>query len=327
MSVLTALKTRYYVPSEKDSFSKRTFCSLTSREVPKFPKTVQFETHSACNAACIFCPYATTYKDQPKGFMEEALFRKIVDELRDHKVRRISPYLNNEPFLDRNIVDKLNYIREKIPDSKIVLTTNGSKLDEKTADSLIVSKSLRALYISFQGIEKEGYEETMRGSLVFEETMKNVETLVEKWKKAGGESLFKIYITMVATNKIDPYKAVAFWKEKGVRAKWTPLENRGGNIESAQGLAPGGEKLKRFTNCTRLYKQAYILFNGDMVLCCTDYERKVVLGNVAETSIEEVWNSKKAQGIRRLFWKGRLDQIPLCKDCEIADSFGEEEFE
>jgi radical SAM protein with 4Fe4S-binding SPASM domain len=322
-----SLKQRYYAPSDKDSAPKKLWHSLTSRRVPSFPKTVQFETHSACNARCIFCPYAETYQGQPKGFMDDALFRKIVAELKNRKVRRISPYLNNEPFLDTKLVEKLSYIKEQIPHSKIVITTNGSRLDDNTIDSLIASKSLRALYISFQGIEKEAYEETMRGNLVFEETLKNVETLIAKWNKAGGENLFKIYITMVATNKIDPYKAAEFWKAKGVRSKWTPLENRGGNIEEAGKLTPKESKLGRYVNCTRLYKQAYILFNGDMILCCTDYERKVVLGNVAETSIEEVWNSDKAKNIRRLFWEGKLDNIPLCGNCEISDSSGEEEFE
>jgi len=322
-----SLKQRYYAPSEKDPALKRLWHSLTSRAIPSFPKTVQFETHSACNARCIFCPYAETYQSQPKGFMDDALFRKIVAELKNHEVRRISPYLNNEPFLDPDLVEKLSYIKKEIPGARIVITTNGSRLDDKTIDALISSKSLRALYISFQGIEKGPYEETMRGNLVFEETLANVENLIRKWHAAGGEKLFKICVTMVATNKIDPHKATEFWKSKGVMSKWTPLENRGGNIEEARKLAPKDSGLRRFVNCTRLYKQAYILFNGDMVLCCTDYERKVVLGNVGETSIEEVWNSPKARGIRRLFWEGRLDEIPLCRDCEISDSFGEEEFE
>lgn len=322
-----SLKQRFYAPSGKDPLLIRLWYGLTSRPVPPFPKTVQFETHSACNARCIFCPYAETYKSQPQGFMDEALFRKIVAELKTHRVRRISPYMNNEPFLDPKLVEKLSYIKEEIPGAKIVITTNGSRLDDRTIDSLLASRSLRALYISFQGIEKGPYEETMRGNLVFEETMANVLNLIEKWKKAGGEELFKIYVTMVATNKIDPYKATEFWKSKGIKSKWTPLENRGGNIEEARKLAPKDSALKKFVNCTRLYKQAYILWNGDMVLCCTDYERKVVLGNVGETSIEEVWNSPKAKGIRRLFWEGKLGSIPLCRDCEIAGSSGEEEFE
>lgn len=327
MNIIKFFKTRYYVPSEKDSLLKRSFYSLTSRKVPKFPKTVQFETHSACNAACIFCPYSFTHQSQPKGFMSDDLFRKIVAELKLHKVRRISPYMNNEPFLDKDMVNKLVYIKKEIPDSKIVLTTNGSRIFKDVADNLVKYNPLDYLYISFQGVEKEGYEETMRGSLKFEETMENVLYLISRLKQSKAKKPFKVIVTMVATNKIDPVKAVNFWKEKGVLAKWTPLENRGGNISKFNELKPKDFTSRRFVNCTRLFKQAYILFNGDMVLCCTDYTRKVVLGNVEKTSIEEVWNNKKAQSIRRLFFEGRIDQIPLCKECKIADSYGEEEFE
>jgi len=259
--------------------------------------------------------------------MSDELFKKIVAELKQHKVRRISPYMNNEPFLDKDMVKKLVFIREEIPNSKIVLTTNGSKLYKAVVDDLVKYNPLDYLYISFQGIEKEGYEETMRGSLKFEETMENVLYLISELKKSKAKNPFKVVITMVATNKVDPVKAVNFWKEKGVKAKWTPLENRGGNIIYYNKLKPEKSLSRRFVNCTRLYKQAYILFNGDMVLCCTDYTRKVVLGNVEKTSIEEVWNGKKATTLRRLFFEGRMNEIPLCRNCEIADSYGNEEFE
>ncbi len=327
MGVLKRLKSRYYVPSPEDTVPVRLWRSATRRRVPDFPRTVQIQTMTGCNAACVFCPYPLTVEGQPKGFMKQALFQAIIDEIAAHGVRRVSPYLMNEPFLDPGMVDRLVYIKSKIPDSKLVVTTNGSRLTPQLVDRVLEANALHALYISFQGIEKEGYEATMKGSLVFEQTMENTLGLIEKWKAAGGRSRFKIVITMVKTNRIDAKKAVAFWESKGVESKWTPLENRGGNIAIARDLAPGESPMKRFANCTRLFKQAYIMFNGDMVLCCTDYTRKVVLGNVDGSSISAVWNSPKARSVRRLYAEGFMDKIPLCRDCEISETTGEEEFD
>ncbi len=327
MAILKTLKTRYYVPSPDDSLGDRVWKSATRRRAPDFPRTVQIQTQTGCNAACIFCPYPVTVNSQPKGFMKRELFERIVDEIAAHGVRRISPYLMNEPFLDPGIIEKLSYVRKKIPDARLVLTSNGSRLTPKIVDDLIAADVLHALYISFQGVEKEGYEATMRGSMVFEKTMENVLNLVDRWKAAGGRDRFKIVVTMVATNKIDPEKAVAFWKARGVESKWTPLENRGGNISITHDLAPQEKPMKRFANCTRLFKQAYIMFNGDMVLCCTDYTREVVLGNITDSSIAEVWNSRKALNIRRLYSEGFMDKIPLCRTCEISDTTGDEEFD
>jgi hypothetical protein len=45
-----------------------------------------------------------------------------------------------------------------------------------------------------------------------------------------------------------------------------------------------------------------------MVLCCTDYTRMVLLGNVADTTIEQVWNAEKAVTTRRLYAEGHLDR-------------------
>lgn len=327
MDFLGTIRARYYVPSKKDPALLWVWRSATTRRVPAFPRTVQFETHTACNGACIFCPYPITIESQPKGLMKRELFEKIVREMARHSVRRISPYLNNEPFLDSDMVAKLLYIRERIPRAKIVLTTNGSRLDDRTIDGLLEADALDALYISFQGVEKKGYEATMRGGLIFEETMANVENLIEKWKAAGGRKRFKIVVTMVATNLINTGKAVAFWESRGVESKWTPLENRGGNIDGASAFAPESGPLKRYANCTRLFKQAYVLFNGDMVLCCTDYTREVILGNVAESSIEEVWNGPQARAIRRLYAEGRMDEIPLCRECMISGTTGDEEYD
>jgi len=320
-----SLKRRYYVPMPEDGPWGRLWKSATRRRVPRFPRTVQIQTRTGCDGACVFCPYSTTVDSQPKGSMAPELFERIIDEIARHGVRRISPYLMNEPFLDRSLTDKIRFIKEKIPGARIVVTTNAGKLTADKVDRLLEVDALHALYISFQGIEKEGYEATMRGSLVFEKTRENVETLIERWKAAGGRSRFKIVVTMVATNKIDPERAVAHWESLGVESKFTPLENRGGNVDVVSDLAP--EKMKRFADCTRLFKQAYILFNGDMVLCCTDYTRKVVLGNVGSSSIEAVWNSPKALKIRRLYSEGFMDRIPLCRDCEISGTTGDEEYE
>ena len=327
MGALKRLKNRYYVPSPEDSPAARLWKSATRRHAPDFPRTVQIQTQTGCNGACVFCPYPLTVEGQPKGRMTPELFERVIDEIAAHGVRRVSPYLMNEPFLDPDILDRMRVIKARMPAARLVVTTNGSRLSPALSERLIEADLLHALYISFQGVEKEGYESTMKGSLVFEQTMANVLALIERWQAAGGRERFKIVVTMVKTNRIDAEKAVAFWQAKGVESKWTPLENRGGNVAIAPDLAPEGRSMKRFAHCTRLFKQAYIMFNGDMVLCCTDYTRKAVLGNIRESSIAAVWNGPKALSIRRLYAEGYMDRIPLCRDCEISDTSGDEEFE
>jgi len=63
----------------------------------------------------------------------------------------------------------------------------------------------------------------------------------------------------------------------------------------------------------------HILFNGDVVLCCMDWKRKVVLGNVRSQSIEKIWNSRKYEAVRKII-SGENKGWPgfICYQCEEA---------
>src|SRR5215471_9899995 len=163
---------RYYMILPEDDFLTRWRKRLTRRPIPNFPRNIQIQTQTGCNADCIFCPYGATADSQPKGKMEWDLFRKIVDESARYKVRRISPYLMNEPFIDRDIFRRIRYINEVNPRAKVIITTNGSLLTPPVVQEILaLGEGLHEMAISVQGIYAEAYEKTMRGGVQFDRTM------------------------------------------------------------------------------------------------------------------------------------------------------------
>jgi len=315
MGLITHLKNSYYMPGVDERLWADVLKRVFYRRIPKFPRTIQIQTRTGCNGGCVFCPYEDSHNAVPKGAMSDTLFESIVDEIAGQKAtRRISPYLMNEPFLDKTVVDKARRIKARVPWAKVVMTTNAGVLKPEVVDDILRDNPFHAVYISMQGIEKGPYEETMRGSLVFEVTKENVEYLIDqRQRRAPG---LKIVVTMIKTRVIDAEAAVAYWKSRGVESKYTVLENRGGNLPEFDSLNLGSKRV--FKDCTRLFKHAYILFNGDMVLCCTDYYQTMILGNVADSSIEAVWNSPRATKIRRDFLRGDFSENPLCRDCYVS---------
>ncbi len=309
---------QYYMDRPEDTRWLRLKNRVTRRPIPTFPRTIQIQTFTGCNADCIFCPYGETYDKQPKGKMTIELFHRIVDEAAGHGVRRISPYLMNEPLMDRDLFDKIRYINEKIPECKVVITSNGHFLTAPVVDKILeIGDGIHELYVSFQGIEKETYEKTMRGNMNFDRTLANVDHFLETQRRRGLERP-KLWITMVDTAVIDARKAVAYWRSRGVASKYTTLENRGGNIKDAASFSRT-HSMSYYTTCTRLFKQAYIMFNGDLVLCCVDYSREQVLGNITRSSIYEVWNGAVATEIRRRYLGHEFDKLPLCGNCKIDE--------
>jgi MoaA/NifB/PqqE/SkfB family radical SAM enzyme len=309
---------KYYVPNPSEAPLERFRKMLTRRPVPTFPRTIQIQTGTGCNADCIFCPYGATYDSQPKGRMEDWLFKKIIDESARFHVRRISPYLMNEPFADKHLFERIAYINEANPRAKVIITSNGSLLVPPVVERLLaLGDGVHELYLSVQGIDKESYEQTMRGSMEFERTMRNIDYLVSTMRQRRLRRPH-LWITMVDTDVIDARKAVAYWKSRGISSKYTRLENRGGNIADADSFSRS-HQMQYFSTCTRLFKQMYIMFNGDVVLCCTDYSREQVLGNVRDKSLYGVWNGEVATEIRRKFLSDQIGELTLCGKCKIDE--------
>ena len=57
-----------------------------------------------------------------------------------------------------------------------------------------------------------------------------------------------------------------------------------------------------------------ILWDGDAVPCCLDFDGKVILGNVFQTSISEVWNSKKSRDFREAHASQKFPE--MCRTCD-----------
>lgn len=305
---------KYYIPDATDKLwsckYKEWFRSF--KPVPSFPEDIQIQTITGCNASCAFCPNGKTKNPFPKGEMEDDLYCKIIDECLRKPVKRVSPYLMNEPLRDRKLGWKIKYIAEQKKSApSIKINTNASLLKEDMISD-ILNSGLDRLNISFHGISKEVYEESMQG-LVYEKTLNNVNNFLEtKWKMKTIKP--KVTITMVKTkwieSEIDEIRN--YWHKKEVSVHIQPLENRANEQVKNKGL--NLKEWQPYLWCKRLFTQAYILYNGDMVLCCVDWERTTILGNVREKSIEEVWNGKKAVSIRRKFLSGNTEGL-LCHSC------------
>jgi len=304
---------RYYLPQSTGAI-KGLYKRLVKKERPlsPFPRVVQIQTKSGCNARCVFCPNSLVGDRLTHGEMEWDLFTKISDEITQHSVTRISPYLMNEPLLDRGLGRKIRYLADrKRPETVIKINSNGALLDEEMGEQLIAS-GLDRINFSVHGIRKETYESQMVG-LKLEKVLENIDAFLEL-KRRKGANKPRVRITMVRTKAIEKElpEIMAYWKARGVRVNVRPLENRARKEIAPTGLNP--KTWKPFSFCNRLFEQAYILYNGDVVLCCVDWERNTILGNLRKQSLKEIWNSPRFLEIRKRYIAGDLKGL-LCQKC------------
>lgn len=93
---------------------------------------VEIETVNRCNGVCSFCPVSVKNEQRTYAIMEESVFRNIIDQLAElNYAGRLSIFSNNEPLLDKRIIEFHKYAREKLPNARMHLYTNGTLLNKE----------------------------------------------------------------------------------------------------------------------------------------------------------------------------------------------------
>ncbi|MDJ0955870.1 MAG: radical SAM protein [Arenicellales bacterium] len=283
---------------------------------PRYPYSIDIQTRSGCNAHCEFCGVGRE-KNKLKGVMNNELFEQIIDEaLTFPLLMKINPFLLNDPLVDRKIEEKIEYITRKKNKRKFPLVriiTNAGLLTEERAYRLLHS-GLDELNISFHSIIPDVYEEMMP-PLKFEKVMGNIRKLVELRDKVEVKKKPKISIWTVLTKPVEDNlkNEKDYWKNLGVGFVARKLDNRASNDIDVTAL--GARPMDLVQICPIPFWRAWIMWNGDMIMCCVDQERSSILGNCTHRSIRDIWNDRAYQDLRHR-WRTRQLGGLLCDNCK-----------
>lgn len=288
-----------------------------TRFTPSFPQIIQIQTQYGCNARCVFCPMGRE-ENAIHGVMDDAMFQRVVDEAVERGTKVISPYLQNDPLVDKRLHERIAYIHERrgrspFPKTKII--TNGGLLDEDRAAKLITS-GLEYIVFSVHGVDPNVYDALMNGPR-FQAVIDNVERFVRVRDELGATRP-AIEVWAVRTRDVERQLETtrAFWKARGIRFKARQLDNRAHpELTENLDLAPEDAPWRFADHCTIPFWRAWVLVNGDVVLCCVDWERRHVFGNVGEESLGAIWNGE-AYRVYRAHMRQREVGGTLCESCQ-----------
>lgn len=301
-SLMAAVRGRRIAPEDLES------------AVPDFPLKLQIQTSSPCNAACVMCPWPETAGELPQGLMEQSTFDRLVDEIAEQRVERVSLFLMNEPLLDKRLADWTARLKTSAPRTITSIFTNGALLDAARARSL-GSAGLDELTVSVLGFDAESYERNMKG-LDFD---RMVRQLVEVGELYRGGELGSMRLSIVGLDLADSNEGVAnFEGRTGLEVSINRMTNRAGNVEAEtlESLGPSPVRLPTFRACQRPFVKAYVLYNGDVCLCNCDWRRTTILGSLDRQSLAEIWRGKALTRIRREHFDRALSAGSLCAGCD-----------
>ena len=276
-----------------------------------YPEVIEVQFHNLCNANCVICPYRSMKYQKSK--MSDELFNKFIEDIKGKPIKRIIPYLNNEPFLQEDFLDKVRKIRQANSDAEIEISTN---LMFFTEDKM---RELKDIGVTEIRASVFGYtEETYRKMMPTANRQKAFDAL-EKLSEVFAGTNVVIGIVMIDTGEIDESE---FENMKKLADRLGFEFNRWGFLDRAKNVSGKTNNFYRqdVIGCEqfRPTERLHMLCDGRVIFCCQDWSHTCVCGNLNDNTITEIWNGEKYNSFRKALFSEECSAPEICKNCKLA---------
>lgn len=251
-------------------------------DVPPFTN-IEINIVGICNRTCFFCPKANRKLFPNKNeYMTEEFYRNLMEQLSTVAFKgRISFCGLSEPYIHKNLNKLIGITKDYCPDCYLDLLTNGDFLTEANVRA-VFDAGLDNMKVSMY----DGPEQIPLFNAIREACNLTDEQFVIRERYLTAEENFGLTIN-----------------------------NRGGSINLEKyGIVPLKEPRKR--SCYYPFHKLVLDYNGDVMICPCDWEKRLVVGNLNSQTIFEIWNSDVMKRVRlRLINEDRT--APPCSQCDI----------
>lgn len=274
-------------------------------------KRVYIEITNICNLSCSFCKQTKRIRKSMSPEEFEEILKKI-DDYTDY----IYLHVKGEPLIHQNLKEILN-IASKYQ-KKVTITTNATLLKEKES-ILLESSCIRQMNLSLHSENnKENYLEEIFSSV--DKLSKKMNIVYRFWTLHKGILNEKSTETVKKINSyyhLSPETVEKLYTNSNIKIKENIYVNKDNEF-----LWPDleNEYYEPYGYCRALKDQIAILVDGTVIPCCLDGEGFINLGNIYESTMEEIMSNDRTKNMIEGF-KSRKVSEELCKHCNFKEKF------
>ncbi len=316
----------------------------------KNPKIFNIETTNYCNMKCVMCP-RTIFMKRKNVWIEDEIFEKVVDNIKpysDEDLNNFWEWLDNntklnrnevsengfyfsvvskclvlhgygEPFLDKYLIKRLKLCNEKgIP--TYFSCTPATMTIEKAVQAM--ENGLTVLKFSIDSLDDESIKKIRGKRANYEDAMTKINKLIEIKKERNFKTIF--VPCMIALNNDDKNKEMQqkfldYWKDKDVFAYIKSQDNRW-LFENDKDLENFSHYAKQY--CEYPWTSLTVMAEGNVVPCTQISNNELVLGNIKEESLEDIWNGENFRKLRQMHITGNFPKGHKCSErCDQVKLF------
>lgn len=294
-----------------------------------FPLSMYIETTNRCNSRCRYCPIS--FKDYSKisgGFSTMSLFKfnKICHDIHaGGKLKVLRFYLMGEPLLNPDLPEMIKIATKMKLAERTELTTNGLLLN-KGKSLAIINSGLDYLRISISSVYQRRLEYIIQSKAKVGQIYKNIEQFRQMRDAAGCTKPF-LYIKMLdSLNDLENSKFLRMYQvlaDEAVIEKpmnWDSYNNH--DLLQAtykEKSLPNPEELYVYPKsvCPFPFYTLVVNVNGDVTVCCVDWNKGTKVGNVFKSPLKSIWEGANLRNLRRMHILRKRTLNHSCRNCSF----------
>lgn len=287
------------------------------------PLSAMIEICNICNLKCTLCPAGNLDLKRPRGFMEEEVFKLIVDQLDDRFTKHFTPVMWGESLLHPKFLSLMKYAAKK--DWHISISTNGNIRENRAWYDEFVAMGIDEIVCAVDGHDQDSYSVYRRGG-----SLERVHEFLANMKKARDQAgvkrpriIAQIHLLKANEHHRPEIEAnigsfVDLIQTKMVRTFYTDSSKTADMKEKGLSLKPENKDLQfpgeGRPSCPSLLYYVNVNWEGEVIACCKDPENVLRFGNIRDSSLHDIRRTQKFVRMRQELLRG-IYKEEICRQC------------
>lgn len=280
------------------------------------------ELTNRCPMRCVMCP-RTNNMTRAKGHMDFELFTRIIDEL----ISANTDYIHHQPVWLHHFGESLMHpkfaecIQYAVKKGVVTCLSINPLMLKPEVSIALLGANPDILYISLDGHDDASFESIRGVKNAYHRSLENLNGFLKQKQKTGSECRVVLSMIDFDINRHSIEETRAHWESQpGVdEFLMKQFSTWDGNAEDINQLQAGDGadpvNLSDRVECNFPWERMTVLWDGTVVPCCNDYDMKLSLGNLRESTLSDIWNGPEMQQLRNEFISNHVTN-PLCRRCE-----------
>lgn len=269
------------------------------------PNSVQIEPTEGCNLRCTFCGIRGIREGGRRGelsgpfrFMSVDTAATIVTRLREAgwDRQRIEFAMHGEPTLNRALPAIVHLFRVGIPRAQLMVTSNGVPIADQFDDKLA---ELYAAGLNVFALDDYAPHKVAPLARRFPAAHHHVTRYEYPADRDGSPHLLRRPNSRALTIVADIGEATA-----GTHS----------HLSNHAGCASPRDRSTVGRICARPFREISVRYDGAVAICCDDWRGEYPIGNVIDSTLDEIWQHPRFEAARRKLYLGQRDFGP-CDGC------------